>query len=111
MTAASEGPDTTVDGGGDGSYPVVTFLGTGSSVPSKYRNVSSILVETAPGSWLLLDCGEGSLGQLVRIKGWDGAMAVLRGLRAVYVSHLHADHHLGAINIILVIVLTLVISP
>ena len=83
-------------------YPVVTFLGTGSSVPSKYRNVSGILLETAPGSWLLLDCGEGSLGQLVRLKGWEGAMAVLRGLKAVYVSHLHADHHLGAINIILV---------
>ena len=88
--------------GVEASYPVVTFLGTGSSMPSKYRNVSGILLETAPGSWLLLDCGEGTLGQLVRLKGWEGAMAVLRGLKAVYLSHLHADHHLGAINIILV---------
>ena len=88
--------------GVEASYPVVTFLGSGSSMPSKYRNVSGILLETAPGSWLLLDCGEGTLGQLVRLKGWEGAMAVLRGLKAVYLSHLHADHHLGAINIILV---------
>ena len=30
-------------------YPVVTFLGTGSTVSSKYRNVSGILLETHPG--------------------------------------------------------------
>ena len=39
-------------------YPVVTFLGTGSSVPSKYRCVSSILVETEPDNFIMLDCGE-----------------------------------------------------
>lgn len=83
------------------SFPVITFLGTGSSVPSKYRNVSSILVETERDSWILLDCGEGSLGQLVRLYGWDRAMQVLRGLRAIYISHQHADHHLGMINFIL----------
>ena len=47
------------------SYPVVTFLGTGSSVPSKYRNVTGILVETEPGLFLMLDCGEGTMSQLV----------------------------------------------
>lgn len=30
-------------------YPIVTFLGTGSTSPSKYRNVSAILLETNPG--------------------------------------------------------------
>jgi ribonuclease Z len=85
----------------EGEYPVVTFLGTGSSVPSKYRNVSAILVETEPASWILLDCGEGTLGQLVRLLGWPGAARVLRGLKAVYISHQHADHHMGAINVML----------
>ena len=50
-------------------YPEVTFLGTGSSVPSKYRNVTGILVETEPESFIILDCGEGTLGQLVRLHG------------------------------------------
>jgi len=82
-------------------YPVVTFLGTGSSSASKYRNVSGILVETEPGNFLILDCGEGTLGQLVRLRGRAGAEAVLRGLKAVWVSHLHADHHLGLISLLL----------
>jgi hypothetical protein len=30
-------------------YPIVTFLGTGSTSPSKYRNVSAILLETSSG--------------------------------------------------------------
>ena len=47
-------------------YPVVTFLGTGSSVPSKYRCVSSILVETEPDNFIMLDCGEGTLLQIHR---------------------------------------------
>ena len=82
-------------------YPKVIFLGTGSSVPSKYRNVSSILVETAKDKFMLLDCGEGTLLQLHRMYGRIGAENVLRKLKAVYVSHLHADHHLGLINILL----------
>ena len=53
------------------SYPVVTMLGTGSSVPSKYRNVTRILVETEPDSCILLDCGEGTFGQMVRLFGLD----------------------------------------
>eukprot|EP00090_Calanus_glacialis_P004185 TRINITY_DN13097_c0_g1_i2.p1 TRINITY_DN13097_c0_g1~~TRINITY_DN13097_c0_g1_i2.p1 ORF type:complete len:896 (-),score=340.30 TRINITY_DN13097_c0_g1_i2:90-2777(-) len=82
------------------SFPVVTFLGTGSSVPSKYRNASGILVETEPGSFLMMDCGEGTISQLVRMRGRVGAERVLMGLKGVYISHMHADHHLGLINII-----------
>ena len=50
----------------DISYPKLTFLGTGSSVPSKYRNASCILVETVPNCFVILDCGEGAFNQLVR---------------------------------------------
>lgn len=50
---------------------------------------------------LLMDCGEGTYGQLVRLLGLDEADQALRNLAAVYVSHLHADHHIGFINILL----------
>jgi len=83
------------------NYPIVTMLGTGSSVPSKYRNVTGILVETEPGSWILLDCGEGTFGQMVRLYGLDRTKQVLRGLKAIYISHQHADHHIGMINVML----------
>jgi len=66
-------------------YPVVTFLGTGSSVPSKYRNVSCILVETAPDNFILMDCGEGSFGQMVRLFGRDKTEHIIRNLKCVYI--------------------------
>lgn len=44
----------------------IVFLGTGSSIPSKYRNVSSIYVNLFSKGGLLLDCGEGTLAQLKR---------------------------------------------
>lgn len=44
----------------------IVLLGTGSSQPSKYRNVSSIYVSLFSKGSLLLDCGEGTLGQLKR---------------------------------------------
>lgn len=44
----------------------IVLLGTGSSHPSKYRNVSSIFVNLFSKGNLLLDCGEGTLAQLKR---------------------------------------------
>jgi len=37
-------------------FPVVTFLGTGSTVPSKYRNLSAILIETQKGDLFIKSC-------------------------------------------------------
>jgi ribonuclease Z len=42
------------------AFPRITFLGTGSSVPNKYRCVSAILVEVEEDLFILMDCGEGS---------------------------------------------------
>jgi len=81
-------------------YPRVTFLGTGSSVPNKYRNVTCILIEHQPDSFIVLDCGEGSVGQMHRHFGAEKALDVMRKTKAVYISHSHADHHLGLINFI-----------
>ncbi|EDW32383.1 GL11605 [Drosophila persimilis] len=82
------------------SYPRIIFLGTGSCIPNKTRNVSSILIQTAAEAFMLLDCGEGTYGQIVRLYGSARAVEVLRQLQAVYVSHLHADHHIGLIGLL-----------
>lgn len=39
--------------------------------------------------------GEGSYGQLVRRFGAAGAERVVSDLGAVWISHIHADHHAG----------------
>lgn len=78
----------------------IVLLGTGSSQPSKYRNVSSIYVNLFSKGSLLLDCGEGTLGQLKRRYGVEGADSAVRNLRCIWISHIHADHHAGLARIL-----------
>ncbi|KAL1453353.1 hypothetical protein WDU94_007494 [Cyamophila willieti] len=91
-------PETAPNGGT--RFPEVTFLGTGSSIPNKTRNTSSILLRIDSTSCMLLDCGEGTLSQLVRLFGPRELDTILSQLNAIYISHLHADHHLGLISLI-----------
>ncbi|XP_052759538.1 ribonuclease Z, mitochondrial isoform X3 [Galleria mellonella] len=81
-------------------YPKVVFLGTGSCIPSKTRNTSAIVVQIDENRSILMDCGEGTYGQLVRFYGPKRVDAFLRTLKAIYVSHLHADHHIGLIGVL-----------
>ncbi|GAA5821347.1 hypothetical protein JCM10212_000982 [Sporobolomyces blumeae] len=96
---------------------VVTPLGTGSAIPSKYRNVSSTLLHLPPRpdaggmskperEYVLLDAGEGTWGQISRRFGAtrrmgpegheeDSAEDVLKGIKMIFISHLHQDHHAG----------------
>lgn len=83
---------------------VVTF-GTGSAMPNKYRNVVSTLVNVPgrdgnPRRSILFDCGENTLGNMQRIYGPEGLKDVVSHIGIFYLSHLHADHHLGAISFI-----------
>ncbi|KAL5056956.1 hypothetical protein RYX36_028560 [Vicia faba] len=78
----------------------IVLLGTGSSQPSKYRNVTSIYINLFSKGGLLLDCGEGSLGQLKRRYGVSGADDVVRSLSCIWISHIHADHHAGLARIL-----------
>ncbi|KAL6556096.1 tRNase Z trz3, mitochondrial [Orobanche gracilis] len=78
----------------------IVLLGTGSSQPSKYRNVSAIYIDLFSKGSLLLDCGEGTLGQLKRRYGLDGADEAVRKLRCIWISHIHADHHSGLARIL-----------
>lgn len=82
-------------------------LGTGSALPSKYRNVISTLVRIpfkGPERFgfrsVLLDAGENTLGTLKRTLGKDKLESYFRELKLIYLSHLHADHHLGIMTII-----------
>uniref|UniRef100_A0A8W7P7L7 Zinc phosphodiesterase ELAC protein 2 n=1 Tax=Anopheles coluzzii TaxID=1518534 RepID=A0A8W7P7L7_ANOCL len=81
-------------------FPRLIFLGTGSSIPNKTRNVSAILILTSKQSSILLDCGEGTVGQIWRVFGKEQAEEILRSIKTVYISHLHADHHLGLIGLL-----------
>eukprot|EP00898_Chlorokybus_atmophyticus_P008267 jgi/Chlat1/8441/Chrsp80S07923 len=78
----------------------VVFLGTGSAIPSKYRNVSGIYLNFFGRGGMLLDCGEGSFGQLQRRYGSEGANEAIVKLRCIWISHIHADHHAGLSHIL-----------
>uniref|UniRef100_A0AAQ4R772 Zinc phosphodiesterase ELAC protein 2 n=1 Tax=Gasterosteus aculeatus aculeatus TaxID=481459 RepID=A0AAQ4R772_GASAC len=80
-------------------HPEVVFLGTGSALPMKIRNVSGTLVNISPSRSLLLDCGEGTFGQLCRHYG-DAVDEALSKISSVFISHQHADHHTGLLMLL-----------
>lgn len=75
-------------------------LGTGSALPSKYRNVSATLVRVPGYGSYLLDAGENTLGQLQRVFKPAELAEVLKELRVIWLSHMHADHILGIVGVI-----------
>jgi ribonuclease Z len=77
----------------------VVTLGTGSALPSKYRNVSATLLRVPGYGNYLFDCGENTLGQMKRVFGAE-LPQVLKDLKLIWISHLHADHHLGTAAVI-----------
>ncbi|KAL6703971.1 hypothetical protein ACN47E_008909 [Coniothyrium glycines] len=78
----------------------ITTLGTGSALPSKYRNVSATLMRVPGIGNYLFDCGENTIGQLMRLFGAEEFRDIVKNLRVIWISHLHADHHLGTASII-----------
>ncbi|CAG9773790.1 unnamed protein product [Ceutorhynchus assimilis] len=81
-------------------FPKILFLGTGSCIPNKTRNTSGILLQTSETKNILLDCGEGTCGQILRFFGPDKGDRILANIDAIYISHLHADHHIGLIGVL-----------
>jgi ribonuclease BN (tRNA processing enzyme) len=67
--------------------------------------VSSILIQIPKHGNVLLDAGEGTWGQFVRnfgihSFGSSNAWEALRNLKCIFISHIHADHHVGLANIL-----------
>lgn len=81
------------------NYPEITFLGTGSSSPNKYRNISCVLIQLNPDDYIMLDCGEGTLNQLYTLHGPVKGASILRQLRLILVTHMHLDHHAGVLSV------------
>ena len=69
----------------------IIFLGTGAGVPSKERNVSSLvlsMVEEYNAMWIF-DCGEGTQHQLLHTS------LKPRKINKIFITHLHGDHLFG----------------
>ncbi|XP_014237206.1 ribonuclease Z, mitochondrial-like [Trichogramma pretiosum] len=81
-------------------YPKLLMLGTGSSIPNKVRNTSGMILRLNKNCSIILDCGEGTAGQIIRFFGNEKAGIIFKSIKAIYVSHLHADHHIGLIGIL-----------
>lgn len=67
------------------------FLGTGSGVPSKQRNVASIalkLLDERNSVWLF-DCGEGTQHQILK------TTLKPRKIEKIFITHMHGDHIYG----------------
>lgn len=76
------------------------FFGTGAAIPGKHRNVSSFMIDMFERGGVLMDCGEGTWGQMVRVFGLEKAKRVLCQLKVIFISHMHADHHLGLLTLL-----------
>lgn len=62
-------------------YPKILMLGTGSSIPSKARNTSGILLQVGDNHSILLDCGEGTFGQIVKFYGKSDMGDIMRSIK------------------------------
>jgi len=68
----------------------LTFLGTAAAQPTLRRNLTGLAVRRERELYLV-DCGEGTQRQLIHYgAGFD--------VSAIFFTHFHADHYLGAIG-------------
>ena len=67
------------------------FLGTGSGVPAKHRNVSSMVLKLLDerNSLWLFDCGEATQQQILN------TTVKPRKIEKIFITHMHGDHIFG----------------
>ena len=72
----------------------IIFLGTTSGVPTKERHLSATAV-VYDGGIFLFDCGEGTQMQIRKVGlRWGG-------LKRIFISHLHGDHIIGLLGVLM----------
>jgi ribonuclease BN (tRNA processing enzyme) len=81
------------------AFPFFITLGTGSMVPSTYRNVSSVMFGVNENCIGLFDCGEGTYHQINEQFG-DLVDEILIKTRIILITHIHGDHMYGILNLI-----------
>jgi ribonuclease BN (tRNA processing enzyme) len=69
----------------------LTVVGSGTAEPQPETPASGILVETGTFA-VLVDCGQGVVRELLRIRD-------PRAIDAIVVGHMHADHYIGLISL------------
>jgi ribonuclease Z len=69
----------------------IYFLGTGAGMPSKRRNVTSIVLNLMAerGAYWMFDCGEGTQHQVLH------SPVKIGKLEKLFITHLHGDHIYG----------------
>ncbi|SHN20599.1 ribonuclease Z [Gracilibacillus kekensis] len=69
----------------------VTFLGTGAGLPSKNRNVTSIVLDLLQenNTMWMFDCGEATQHQILH------TTIKPRKIERIFITHLHGDHIFG----------------
>ena len=74
----------------------ITFLGTGSAIPSKTRNHPAIALEYygEQKETILFDCGEGTQKRLM-----EAGISFMK-IDKIFITHWHADHFAGLIPLI-----------
>ena len=98
---------------GTGDHGELIFTGTGSAIPCKHRNVTGKYLRMENGRAIMLDVGEGTMGQLFRCWKHSHNHSLSKGrsrcdqfrrrlvdIKAVWISHPHADHHLGLLRLL-----------
>ena len=77
----------------------ISFLGTCCHYSTDIRNVAGILLHL-PDGFIILDAGEGFLGQLRRKFGKVNADFIIKNLLFIFISHCHGDHYYGVHQIL-----------
>ena len=71
----------------------ITFLGTGSAIPTARRSHTAIYLQYKAEN-ILIDCGEGTQRQMRLNK------VGFSKISTIFISHLHGDHFFGLIGLI-----------